>query len=282
MVNIDRHIAISAGWIAGPAFGVAMMAAPEYFHLGPIASGLLFWGGILIFLATIAVVAIVSAHEKNRQSVVLGPIIVMLVGALIFCGGAAWYFWPSSQPKTEAANSTAPIVADNISQAAATHAYNAEEIGARVAILDKVYAVLAGPAWEAYVEGHQLRNSWSFDIPRIGPMAFAEKLSALSKAFGDSFVEIDHILNGPAQYDDIKKLIRDTFVAQGAIYGPIAKFYTDVKRLPPSVSRDTALLPSPQAQDFSKAVDAFEEWINDTKALIAEKRRQELAAIPKQ
>jgi hypothetical protein len=33
MLTLDRHIAIQSGWIAGPAFGVAMMAAPVYFHL---------------------------------------------------------------------------------------------------------------------------------------------------------------------------------------------------------------------------------------------------------
>jgi hypothetical protein len=46
MLNIDRHIAIQAGWIAGPAFAVAMMAAPEYLHLGPTGSAISFWGGI--------------------------------------------------------------------------------------------------------------------------------------------------------------------------------------------------------------------------------------------
>jgi hypothetical protein len=39
MVHIDRQIAIWAGWIAGPAFGVAMMAAPEYLKLDPPYSG---------------------------------------------------------------------------------------------------------------------------------------------------------------------------------------------------------------------------------------------------
>lgn len=97
MFNIDRHIAISAGWVAGPAFGVAMMAAPEYFHLAPLASGLLFWGGILVFGATIAVVVIVSLHQEHRRKTVLGPVITMAVGALIFGFGAAWYFWPVSQ-----------------------------------------------------------------------------------------------------------------------------------------------------------------------------------------
>lgn len=28
-----------------------------------------------------------------------GPILVMALGALIFCGGAAWYFWPARDGK---------------------------------------------------------------------------------------------------------------------------------------------------------------------------------------
>ena len=103
MFNIDRHIAIQAGWIAGPAFGVAMMAAPEYFHLGPIASGLLFWGGIAIFLLTIIVVVVLSLHDEKKRKTVLGPIILMSLSAFGLCIGAAWYFWPK-QEAVDAAN----------------------------------------------------------------------------------------------------------------------------------------------------------------------------------
>ena len=99
MFTVDRHIAIQAGWIAGPAFGVAMMAAPEYFHLGPTAAGLLFWGGIGVFVLTILVVALISLHEEEKRRRVLWPIITMAIGAPIFCGGAAWYFWPSASQK---------------------------------------------------------------------------------------------------------------------------------------------------------------------------------------
>src|ERR1700757_4199140 len=94
MLNIDRHIAIQAGWIAGPAFGVAMMAAPEYLHLGPSLSALVFWGGIAVFILTLIVVVVLSLHEAGRRKSVTGPVIIMAIGALIFCGGAAWYFWP--------------------------------------------------------------------------------------------------------------------------------------------------------------------------------------------
>jgi hypothetical protein len=73
------------------------MAAPEYLHLGPVASGVAFWGGILVFLATVIVVFVLSVHEESKRKAVLGPIITMAVGALIFGGGAAWYFWPASQ-----------------------------------------------------------------------------------------------------------------------------------------------------------------------------------------
>jgi hypothetical protein len=89
-MRIDRQIAIWAGWIAGPAFGVAMMAAPGYLELQPLLSGLLFWGGIAVFLITVVVVVILSIHDERRQPRVLWPIITMAVGLVIFCGGAAW------------------------------------------------------------------------------------------------------------------------------------------------------------------------------------------------
>jgi hypothetical protein len=94
MFNIDRHIAIQAGWIAGPAFGVAMMAAPDYLKLERPYSGLLFWGGIGVFLLTLAVVGLLSVYEERKRKTMVGSILVMAIGALIFCGGAAWYFWP--------------------------------------------------------------------------------------------------------------------------------------------------------------------------------------------
>src|SRR5262245_20701920 len=96
-LNVDRHIAIYAGWIAGPAFGVAMMAAPEYLHLGPIAAGFTFWGGIGVFVVTTVAVALISLHEEGKRRRVMWPIITMAIGALIFCGGAAWYFWPANE-----------------------------------------------------------------------------------------------------------------------------------------------------------------------------------------
>jgi hypothetical protein len=102
MLTADRHIAIQAGWVAGPAFGVAMMAAPEYLHLGQAASADLFWGGIAVFLATIAVVVFVTLHEEEKRRMVIGPIVVMAIGALTLCGGAAWYFWPRSKPEVAA------------------------------------------------------------------------------------------------------------------------------------------------------------------------------------
>src|SRR6266852_4653250 len=106
MITVDRHIAIQSGWIAGPAFGVAMMAAPEYLHLGPSASAALFWGGIAVFVVTIGVVFFVSLHEEGKRRVVTGPIVMMAVGALIFCGGAAWYFW-HGHPETKVAETDA-------------------------------------------------------------------------------------------------------------------------------------------------------------------------------
>jgi hypothetical protein len=97
-MQIDRQISLWGGWIAGPAFGVAMMAAPEYLHLGPVWSGLLFWGGIGVFVVTVIIVTAISVHDEKDQRKMLWPILTMAVGLLLFCVGAAWYF---GQPRAE-------------------------------------------------------------------------------------------------------------------------------------------------------------------------------------
>ena len=93
-MQADRQIAIWGGWIAGPAFGVAMMAAPDYLKLSPPYAGVVFWGGIAIFFLTLIVVFVLSLHEQEKKHRVIGPILLMAVGAIIFGAGAAWYFWP--------------------------------------------------------------------------------------------------------------------------------------------------------------------------------------------
>ncbi|WP_020173758.1 hypothetical protein [Methyloferula stellata] len=94
MLNVDRHIALQAGWIAGPAFGLAMMAAPDYLKLSPPYSAFLFWAGIAVFLLTILVVAFLSACEEGNKKRLLQPTLIVGAVMLIFGGPAAWYFWP--------------------------------------------------------------------------------------------------------------------------------------------------------------------------------------------
>jgi hypothetical protein len=62
--------------------------------------------------------------------------------------------------------------------------------------------------------------------------------------------------------------------------GDVASSNFHYRRLPPGSSRETALLLTPQAERFSKAVDTFDNWTTNTKALLVAKRRQELAAMP--
>jgi hypothetical protein len=92
-MQTDRQIALWGGWIAGPAFGVAMMAAPEYLHLQPVLAATCFWGGILVFAVTVFVVAALQSRERERQKP-MWPVYVMAVGMIIVGIGAAGYFWP--------------------------------------------------------------------------------------------------------------------------------------------------------------------------------------------
>lgn len=71
-----------------------MMAAPSYLDLSPGLSGWVFWGGLAVFILTVVVVLGISATEQQRRHRVIGPLVAMAIGLLIFGGGVAWYFWP--------------------------------------------------------------------------------------------------------------------------------------------------------------------------------------------
>jgi hypothetical protein len=93
-MHADRQIAIWGG-IAGPSFGVAMMAAPEYLHLQLTLAPLCFWGGIIVFVVTVFIVAALLRREREERHKAMWPIVVMALGMIIFGIGAAGYFWPS-------------------------------------------------------------------------------------------------------------------------------------------------------------------------------------------
>jgi MFS family permease len=106
MLRIDRHIAVWGGWVAGPAFGVALMGASAYFHLTETAAGLLFYGGLGVFFLTLVIVFILSALEQNQRKKKLWPLVTMAIGLIIFGGGAAAFFWPA---KSSTASESSPL-----------------------------------------------------------------------------------------------------------------------------------------------------------------------------
>ena len=106
-MQIDRHIAISAGWVGGPAFGVAMMAAPDYLHLNPIVAAVCFWGGLAVFAATLLTVVLLSSKERESRRMSIGPVVLIGSGLLLFGSGVVWYFYPRGSRKVVASAETA-------------------------------------------------------------------------------------------------------------------------------------------------------------------------------
>ena len=92
--NLDRHLAL---WLAivSVSAGVAMMAAPLY--LPRLPAGLFFWGGILVFCVGLAVTLTLlvrgrQSAELRDQKPMIGPILLMVLGAMVFGGGAIWFY----------------------------------------------------------------------------------------------------------------------------------------------------------------------------------------------
>ena len=93
MSNLDRHLTINAGWLAGPAFGVFMTGLGIY--LGTRLFGwILAWSGAAVFICSILLALAASARAKGKRRHVIWPFLLMSSGVVLFCGGAAWYFLP--------------------------------------------------------------------------------------------------------------------------------------------------------------------------------------------
>jgi hypothetical protein len=150
-MQTDRQIALWGGWIAGPAFGVAMMAAPDYLHLKPVLAATCFWGGIIVFIATVFVVAALQSREREQGHKPMWPIFTMAAGMIVFGVGAAGYFWP-------AASSDKPSAGAEVQNPKATDSPVAESSGLRISISDVIFDP-NGPT-EYYVE---------FRLSNVGP-----------------------------------------------------------------------------------------------------------------
>lgn len=100
MSNVDRHLAIWSGWVAGPAAGIVMMAAPEYFKTSQEIVEYLFWGGSALFLLSIVVPSILLLRRQREPRV--GPIVLIAVGATLILSGLVWMLWPAGSKAAEA------------------------------------------------------------------------------------------------------------------------------------------------------------------------------------
>src|ERR1019366_3294434 len=93
-MNFDRHIALSSGWVAGPAIGVVLMGLQAWLQPGPIIGAIMFFGGGAVFVATVLIIIFLWFREKAKASsfgssrFILGSAL-MVIGAVV-----AWYSWP--------------------------------------------------------------------------------------------------------------------------------------------------------------------------------------------
>ena len=98
MLSLDRHIAVSAGWIAGPAAGVAIMGAPGALGITSQAtSEACFYGGLCVFALTILAVLVHSLRERGSRQDKMWPIPLMASGTLLLLTGATARFWPHAR-----------------------------------------------------------------------------------------------------------------------------------------------------------------------------------------
>ena len=85
-----------------------MMAAPFYIALSREVAGCVFWCGIAVLLSTFVAIILEAAGARDKNQVFGPPFVVMAVGIIVFCAGAAWYFWPQEKTPPAAQEKNLP------------------------------------------------------------------------------------------------------------------------------------------------------------------------------
>jgi hypothetical protein len=248
MFHIDRHIAVSAGWFAGPAFGLAMMVAPEYLHPSHVLAGCLFWGGLGLFSLTLLIVLILSIREQDRRATKLGPLVVIAIGLAIFGAGVAWYFWPSAALEATASPAPTPPAAEpQLPQNAkfsyhervywvTPRQYTKEEAADMRAALREIYDSIntkSAPlvsTWDG--PAVMFTRNWLSLIQTEGPQSAISKLNNMRNHFISAYQELQAILERRPYYRQDLRTIVDDRGEMGEVNGALNRYIDALRALP--------------------------------------------------
>lgn len=285
MVHIDRQIAIWAGWIAGPAFGVAMMASPEYLKLNPPYSGFLFWGGLIVFFATIVVVVALSLHDDMAKKKVIGPILTMALGTLILGGGIAWYFWSANGDSQQTDEVTASVVDHNQKHIeetplppnakfrykgqmffAITRPYTKDENSDIRTALRDVYNYIStnsGPIIANYDgPSPMFTREWLHIIDRQGAKSAIKQLDDIRNKVRFAYTELQTVVKRrPYFQQDIMAIIDDRGEV-GNMNGSLNEYIEALNTLPgaPNIELIKLAIRDREAK-FENAIKMYTDWI---------------------
>jgi hypothetical protein len=147
----------------------------------------------------------------------------------------------------------------------------------RIALLDQYYALLTGPAWEAYwVAFQHLRTEWVWVITTKGPHKYIDEIKEFDTNVSSVLNKIAATQRDHGYYDDINQRIGGAFAFQGKLFPAIARLLEAVAALPSQPSQQTCGLIDPQQKAFNDGVDEFHTWIDSTRKLLTTMRQEEL------
>jgi hypothetical protein len=152
------------------------------------------------------------------------------------------------------------------------------EIVKRIGLIDQYYALLTGPAWDAYCTAFQhLCIEWAYIITAKGSNQYIAEIKEFNANVASVLNKMAALQRDHGYYDDISQRIGGGFPFQAKLFPAIARLLEAVSSLPSPPSRQTCSLIEPQQKAFNDGVNEFHTWIDATKKLLTAMRQEELS-----
>jgi hypothetical protein len=197
----------------------------------------------------------------------------MVIGALVFCSGAAWYFWPSSHQHADAAAAIPVPASSTSSEPIAPIPVTAYDIQRKQMYIDDIRAKIADIHQTDFAQLVTMNAMLEIDIRKSGTKSIAKKwaetMSQLNQKTQMFIREVE-----TSDYQDVVKALRQrsTWGTPPSGSMPVAlpepmnstKAFADLlNSLPDKPGEDALMLLSgnPKVLRLRQVIDAYTSWI---------------------
>lgn len=149
------------------------------------------------------------------------------------------------------------------------------KIESELRFLNQIYASIENDFEPIFPKIHNIRNNWKEQLFDMGKKEYLQKLLSLINETSSAIKSFDKLLKRNSQHKEIYEEFYYTLSFQSNFFNPVNDLYRAIEIFPDGFTVGSLKILDEKGEDFSKAVDLFGKWIEDTKSL-AQKRQQEI------